>query len=321
MDIFIRKCPICNIDVSYKTKKNFLSAEKRNSKCKSCAAKENYNAIKLFKLKCYNCTDKDVFFKTESGMNHAINNNKVLCKSCKMKLSNSIPTNFMRKCPDCKKELYYKNKKCLIDANNKNKKCLQCRSKKENNPMFGKNLFDMWIDKYGIEEAVRRKENHAKRSACNGEKNGMFGKVPSRGVGRGWGGYYKNHYFRSLMELHYLIFLVENNIRFESAENVIFKVEYMYKDKIHNYFPDFYLIDTNEIIEIKPKCFTSNDINKVKYEYAIKKYGNQYKIITEEDIKFCNVDKLYYMTINNEIVFDTNCNDKFVKYCKRHLKS
>ena len=39
MTTFIRKCPLCDCEISYTNKYNMLKAEKKHSKCKSCGIK------------------------------------------------------------------------------------------------------------------------------------------------------------------------------------------------------------------------------------------------------------------------------------------
>lgn len=61
--------------------------------------------------------------------------------------------------------------------------------KGKNNPMYGKSVYNIWIEKYGIEEADRRKEecrikksNSLKENAKNNPNFGTKGKKINRGV-------------------------------------------------------------------------------------------------------------------------------------------
>ena len=49
----------------------------------------------------------------------------------------------------------------------------------ENNPMAGRTPYDIWIEKYGKEEADRKQNelNNKKREMFSGSKNPMFGRT------------------------------------------------------------------------------------------------------------------------------------------------
>lgn len=60
---------------------------------------------------------------------------------------------------------------------------------------------------------------------------------------------YDNVQFDSFPELSYYIWLTDHGISFEYQPNVVFT--YVYDNKVRTYHPDFKLVDTNEIIDIK----------------------------------------------------------------------
>jgi predicted heme/steroid binding protein len=64
----------------------------------------------------------------------------------------------------------YQRKKTLSDST---KSKISSATKGNNNPMFGKNVFDIWVDKYGLEEAIRKKEEHYKNVS-----NKLKGRIP-----------------------------------------------------------------------------------------------------------------------------------------------
>ena len=85
------------------------------------------------------------------------------------------------------------------------------------------------------------------------------------GSGRGKKQWYEssiagNVYIRSSYELEYVKWLDKNNIKWKS--NLI-KFPYYFAGKFRYYYPDFYLIDTEEYIEIKGYK-TEQDIDKWK---------------------------------------------------------
>lgn len=66
--------------------------------------------------------------------------------------------------------------------------------------------------------------------------------------GRGKRGYYKGIYCQSSWELAYVIFCIDHKINF-IRNNKYF--EYSFNGKLHHYFPDFYLPNTDTYVEIK----------------------------------------------------------------------
>lgn len=146
----------------------------------------------------------------------------------------------------------------------------------ENNPMYGKNYQTHGIFKYAKSTAGKTLEQiHGIKKAkqikkrlhyvFSGEKNPMYGKPAPQGSGNGWSGWYKNHYFRSLLELMFII----RNPEIKSAEYI--KIPYIspYNNVNKTYMPDF--IQDNILIEIKPRKLINTPINKAKY-CAARKY-------------------------------------------------
>ena len=132
-----------------------------------------------------------------------------------------------------------------------------------------------------------------KKRANTGEKNGMFGKPSPKNAGRGISGYYKNFYFRSLLEYFYIKQLELENAIFNSNDNINLSktpeknkiaIKYKYHGVIHTYFPDF-ILNNDTIIEVKNTYgFTTNKW-KCKL-YALQKYcvehNMKYEILSEK---------------------------------------
>lgn len=108
-----------------------------------------------------------------------------------------------------------------------------------------------------------------------------------KGSGRGKSGWYKNYYCDSSWELAFVIYNLENNIKFERNTK---KFSYIFNRKKHDYMPDF--IINNEYIEIKGyiteqwkakkeqfphklKTLYQKDIQKY-LDYVINKYGKDF---------------------------------------------
>ena len=155
-------------------------------------------------------------------------------------------------------------------------------SKGKNNGMYGKSVYNVWIKKYGKEEADKRliSRNEKLSKASSGKNNPMYGKPSPQGSGNGWSGWYKDIYFRSLLELSFLYELINSNTKFINGECSKYKIEYEMDGQIKNYYPD-YIVD-NIIYEIKPKrLWNSKNVifKKNAAERWCAKNNMSYKII------------------------------------------
>lgn len=174
--------------------------------------------------------------------------------------------------------------------------------------------YSIWIEKYGYEIANEKNiQLKSKQSILNsGSKNNMFGKPPPVGSGNGWSGWYKGEYFRSLLELSFLIYIKNEKISYESGELSKHKVEFELNGKSKNYFCDFYLIDKNEHIEIKPKKLCNTVENIAKFKAASEQY-TKFTILTEENIKKISTIELIEIYKTGELVWIERYKEKFIK--------
>lgn len=162
-----------------------------------------------------------------------------------------------------------------------------------------------WEERYGKEKAELIKQ---KESAANsGKNNPMFGKPAPQGSGNGWSGWYNGLYFRSLLELSFIV----NNGNIKGAECI--SIPYIdYKGRQRTYHPDFYTDKC--IIEIKPKKLLKA-LNNVKKFEAANKYcennGLEFKILTEENINKLTYEEIKQLHDNKEIVFLDKYKKKF----------
>jgi len=164
-------------------------------------------------------------------------------------------------------------------------------------------------DRYGKEKADKMRLNRSNR--MQGSNNHMFGKPSPTGSGNGWSGWYKEYYFRSLLELSYLVYLIDNDIKFEHAENKKYAVKYLnFKGEARNYFPDFYIFETEEIVEIKPKHLIGSVDNIAKFNAARLQYKN-FKIITENEIVKLSNDKIKSLYMSGDLKFVDRYDIKF----------
>lgn len=135
------------------------------------------------------------------------------------------------------------------------------------------------------------------------------------GNSRGLMGKYKDMYFRSLLELSYMIELEQLGINFNLCERKDIHIPYTGIDnKIHHYTPDFVVEDS--IIEIKPLKWQSTQTNKLKF-IAATNFCNRNNLafrVIEPNIQLDNIINLYR---NNAITFSEYYNSKFIKYCNK----
>ncbi len=134
---------------------------------------------------------------------------------------------------------------------------------------------------YGIKKASKIRKKLS--IATSGKNNPMYGKPSPIGSGNGWSGWFDGIYFRSLLELSYMVYLIENDIQFENGEKRKYAIEYTLNEKKHIYYSDFYLLESNELIEIKPSNLINTKVNLAKAKAARLKFN--YKIVDETQIK------------------------------------
>ncbi len=157
---------------------------------------------------------------------------------------------------------------------------------------------------FGLEKAARIRKKMS--DATRGEKNGMFGVPTPKRAGGGISGHYKTYYFRSLLELSYIRHLEENKIRFVSCDGRSdFKFKYFVGGQQKTYFPDFYLLDSETIVEVKPARLAKYETNIAKGE-AVKKAGRLFKFVTENEIKRLEKQELMILISSNIVTIDKN---------------
>lgn len=154
------------------------------------------------------------------------------------------------------------------------KEKLSLKTSGQNNPNFGGKYcrFDgvkkyarlNFEQRYGHKKAVEVKNKISKKTS--GKNNPMYGKPAPNGSGNGWKGWYKGLFFRSLLELS---FLIENKDKqVESAEKNKFKISYQdYDGKLRSYFPDFRIAQS--LFECKPKTLWNTQTNKLRLQENI----------------------------------------------------
>jgi hypothetical protein len=103
---------------------------------------------------------------------------------------------------------------------------------KKNPTMKGNSYYKVWVKKYGKKIADNMNRECSLKKSHKGEKNYWFGKTPPFGSGNGWSGWYNGWYFRSLLELSYMVNIIEKyNIDWVSGEKNEYKIEYYHNNK------------------------------------------------------------------------------------------
>jgi hypothetical protein len=156
-------------------------------------------------------------------------------------------------------------------------------------------------DMYGIEKALEMKAKMSIKTS--GKNNPMYGKPSPKKTGNGLSGHYKGIYFRSIYELSYLYYLIINNINYELAEKKKFKIHYIMDGKNRTYYPDFYLPDTDTLIEIKPKALLNTKENLLKFDAAKKAYKN-FTVLDETMFTFIHKTIIKQLIETGDLIFD-----------------
>ena len=270
--MFTRNCPKCGKQVVHTNKWNAKKAEKAKTICRSCSSKD------ITKKPDYYLKHKSFIDRYCNSENNAGEKNPFFGKKHKK---------------DSIEKMKIKDQTTYKSAEFKDK--MSKLNKGEKNPMFGRKFYDIWVQKYGKQEADRRFEQKRlnNKMSSSGENNPMYGKPSPQGAGNGWSGWYKGWFFRSLKELSYVLFLDEKKVPWKSAETI--SIPYIdWKGNQRTYCPDF--IVGNKIIEVKPIKLKSSPTVKAKAEAATKycdEKGYIYEIVDCDVISTEYIAELY----------------------------
>lgn len=245
---------------------------------------------------------------------------KDLCKSCKLKeqIKSGIRDKQYIKAGQWAKDNMSGKTHIEIYGLEKALKMKKINSEKnsgKNNAMYGKNYQTYGLvnrmkgfsgktydEIFGKEKGDKIRKNLSEK--FSGENNSMYGKPSPNGSGNGWCGWYNGWHFRSLLELSFMINVIERfNFKWKSAECKKYRIKYVdYQGKERNYFPDFILND-KYLVEIKPKSLYNTIINKNKKVAAENFCMNnnlKYKLLTPKKLKLKDIEEL---VDNNKIEF------------------
>lgn len=198
----------------------------------------------VIKVRCDNCGKEynSSYIYYENGIK---NYGKDLCQSCKQieqykqgkrekqkKHIGFYATNYQK--GKTYEEMYNEQKIQKL------KEILSIKSSGKNNPNYGGKYSkcesckakkgETYEIRFGKEKANKMKKNLSNK--FSGSKNNMYGKPSPQGSGNGWSGWYKGWFFRSLLELSYMINVIEKNgWKWENAESKKYKIPYTVDDK------------------------------------------------------------------------------------------
>lgn len=334
---YYRDCPNCPNTITYIQFKSYQNGIKNETVCKKCQYKR-WNEKR--KIECFrNCPNCDKSMKYLS-LNTKIfaDKNNACCKKCRgqermadpkrkeeyskrMKGANNpaygkpahnrgIPMS-----EDQKKKMSEQRKG--IPCSEQRRQSLKEYAKNNDNPMKGKSVYSVWAEKYGTEIADQKMSQKKKKHSISssGSNNPMFGKPSPQGSGNGWKGWYKNHYFRSLRELCFMIDLDSKNLEWSTGETRKIKIVYQdWEGKTRNYFPDFLV--GNVIYELKPLKLI-NSIGVLSKSAAAEIYCKQNGLIfIITDFPIDRKIILKQLEIGN-IKFDRDYEEKFINYISK----
>lgn len=243
-----------------------------------------------------------------------------LCRSCNLKEQYRIGERISSLTDYNKSEENHKTfeERFGKEKADKIKKKLSEHSSGKNNPMYGKKEHTKgivafgksckgktWEEIHGKELSDKLKKQMSEKNS--GKNNPMYGKPSPQGSGNGWCGWYNNLFFRSILELSFLI----KNPNVKSAEYI--KIPYKdYNGNERNYLPDF--IDEVNLYEIKPSYLVDSKENQLKFEAARVYCENNnlnFKIITDLDINRLSDSDIKLLRESNKIKFIDRYEEKF----------
>jgi hypothetical protein len=210
---------------------------------------------------------------------------------------------------------------------NTNINCINSRFSTEknsgsNNKMFGRSIYDVWLEKYGKEIADEKLLNFKKMRSekMSGKNNHMYGKPTPKKSGNGWTGWYKNKfYFRSLRELSYVVKLDKLNLEWQSAEQGVFRIKYKNsEERERTYCPDF-VVENKYIVEIKPKALHTSRLVQEKCRIGEKWCEQHNYVFKLKDQKILNFEQLVFLQERGVVEFSDRTKLKFAKFCKDKL--
>ncbi len=256
MEEFTRECPLCGNEIKHTTKYSRNQCRRNKRPCRSCSSKIRN---KKFDINLDKINEDVKTGKRKNGFQnrkHSPESRRLISEA---KLRN----------PEPYKSQEFRDKMSVISSG-------------ENNPMYGRTVYDVWVEKYGKIEADKRDVARRKKwsIASSGKNNPMYGKETPHKAGNGVSGWYKEFYFRSLHELQFILTCERFGLKLVSVENI--RIGYVsYTGNERTYSPD-YLVNDELLIEVKPRKLHATPLNELKFEAArnySKKNNFKFKVV------------------------------------------
>jgi hypothetical protein len=275
MKEYTRRCPECNEIITHTTKYSRNQCEHNKRPCRSCSSRLRY--------KKYGSHIDIVNAEVKSGKRkNGFQDKKHSTESKKQMSQAHLDDHEKYQTPEFRKKM----RMLLLNGNNS----------------FGKKkLFDVWIEKYGIEEAEKRKIIWKNKISLKtkGKNNPMYGKKSPSKSGYGIHGWYKEFYFRSLHELKFILTCERFKLKIVSAEKI--RMNYVnYDGNERTYSPDF-IVDDKFLVEVKPKKLHNTPLNLLKFASAIEYCKKNYLKFKILDFGIIYQDQLNKLITNNII--------------------
>ncbi len=299
-ELFFRDCPKCKKRLRYTNKRNRNAAIKKNSICGSCAAQVTQNRPDVKEKRAiYSIYLKEAMIGKGNPFFGRKHSKDTIAKIQKNRDKRTFKT----------KE--FKDKMSKVTSG-------------RNNPMYGRTYYDVWVEKYGKEEADKKMAILSKKKSLqtSGKNNPMYGKPSPQGSGNGWSGWYKDWFFRSIKELSYMINVIEvGDLKWRTAETNDLAIKYISHDGNERTYRADFLIDEKTLVEVKPKKLMETPLNVRKKEAAVKfcKKNNYEYSIT--DVKLLDINDMVSLYDNKQIKFTKRYEEKYKKFIQKKNKS
>ncbi len=316
--MFIRSCPKCDKDICYKSEVTRNRATKRGSLCQSCANREISNRSDVKEKTRTRMRD---FMSDQSNRDrisqsmkkyYSSDDNRRRISERQSRRTGHLNSFYGKRHSEESKRKMVGNKDYGYTQTKEFKD--KCRKVGMSNGMYGRSVYDVWVERYGEDRADQLMMGYKEKLSLkmSGENNPMYGKPSPIGSGCGWSGWYDGFYFRSLLELSYIINVLEKcGYSYRSAESSELSIPYM-DDKGNNrtYKADFF-VDDRMLIEVKPDELKNIKINRIKFDAACKfcvENGFEF-IVDNTDIISYDMLKDLYDT--NKLFFVKKWEDRF----------
>lgn len=259
----IRNCPKCSVEIKYKREDNYQAAIRDNNWCKICSAAPTVRSCPL-------CGNTITYINRQNSIKAERKNQACLkCEAERRKTAYAGAGNpfYGKKHTTETKEAISRQDRSFAHTEGFRQRRRETSKYGSENPMYGKSMYELSVIKYGREEADKRLIETKKKWSANasGENNPMFGKPTPQGSGNGWKGWYDGWFFRSLLELSYMINVIKKEKHdWQTAEVKSLSISYIDPNGTTRTYRADFLVDNKILVEVKPTKLKSSRIVMAK---------------------------------------------------------